>query len=374
MSNKKLKCTLTYGNNKENHLSQIIAGFTLLKKQNLLNLSTIFDTKLKESQIHNELIKVEIGNKVLIYDLADGYQSFHDMQVFDNLLNNVDFYFKRSYDETQHDILKNKKKIKPLGLNYHVSCKGNPFDTFQPKSNNSASIFKEYIAFLRYYKRFHKNIYYPKFENIPSPSIEPYKILYSVRLWNPDTVKKENISKGYPNLNEFEVSRVFEKWQSNLENVTKQRIEIARSLKETFGDTLIGGISEDLYSIKMAPDLIAPNTLTMKYMFMKLLKTNVICVSSEGLHHSIGWKFAEFVAASKAIITDKLRYSLPGDFEKNKNYLEYNNINELINQTSSLLKNKPLINQMEIENHNYYKKYVQPDQLVLNSLKEANIL
>ena len=107
---------------------------------------------------------------------------------------------------------------------------------------------------------------------------------------------------------------------------------------------------------------------------MKLLKTNVICVSSEGLHHSIGWKFAEFVAASKAIITDKLRYSLPGDFEKNKNYLEYNNINELINQTSSLLKNKPLINQMEIENHNYYKKYVQPDQLVLNSLKEANIL
>ena len=33
MSNKKLKCTLTYGNNKENHLSQIIAGFTLLKNK-----------------------------------------------------------------------------------------------------------------------------------------------------------------------------------------------------------------------------------------------------------------------------------------------------------------------------------------------------
>ncbi|MDC1379404.1 hypothetical protein N8273_02070 [Algibacter sp.] len=373
MNNKKLKCTLTYGNN-THHLSQIITGFTLLKKQTLLNLTTVFDTKIKESQIHNEIIKVEIGDKVLIYDLADGYQSFHDMQAFDNVLNNVDFYFKRSYDETQHVILKNKKKIKPLGLNYPVSCKGNPFDSFRPKSNNSASKFKEYIAFLRYYKRFHKNIYYPKYENIPSPSNEPYKILYSVRLWNPDTVKKENISKGYPNLNEFDVSRVFEKWQSNLENVTKQRIEIARSLKETFGDTLIGGISGDPYSIKMAPDLIASETITMKYNFMKLLKTNVICVSSEGLHHSIGWKFAEFVAASKAIITDKLRYSLPGDFEKNKNYLEYGNIDELINQTSSLLKDRALINQIEIKNYDYYKNYIKPDRLVLNSLKEAHIL
>ena len=372
--NKTLDLVLTYGNNTEDHLSQIIAGFTMLKRQQFINLNILFDPNLKNSQIHNAVIKLEVNDKTIIYDLADGYQSFHDMQKFDSLLNDIDFYFKRSFDAEKHCNLVNKNKIKPLGLNYHVSCPGNHYDFLKPKSINIVARLKEIYNYMRYEKRFHSKIYYPKFENEPSKKNNDYKILYSVRLYDPAKLNKRDIEKGYPELSSLEIDEVYENWYRILARVTQQRIEIVKVLKQRFGDKFIGGISEDDYALKVVPELIAPKSMTMKYEFMKLLKTNIICVSSEGLHHSIGWKFAEFVSASKAIVTDRLAYSLPGNFQKDKNYLEYTNTDELIKQLETLLNNTDLIKNMEVENYIYYKNYVKPDRLVFNSLKEANIL
>lgn len=42
-----------------------------------------------------------------------------------------------------------------------------------------------------------------------------------------------------------------------------------------------------------------------------MVKESDICITTTGLHRSIGWKFAEYIAASKAIVTEKLNYS-PG--------------------------------------------------------------
>ena len=160
----KLNCYITYGIVHEAHLSQILAGYKMLKDQNILNYKILFNPEIKASQMHNTIIVVKVLGKTLVYDLADGYQSFHDMEKFDKVLNEVDFYFKRSFDISKHTKLKNKNKIKPLGLNYHVSCKGNPFDLFRAKTDTPFSIMKEYLKYIRYEKRFHKNIFYPKFE------------------------------------------------------------------------------------------------------------------------------------------------------------------------------------------------------------------
>ena len=75
------------------------------------------------------------------------------------------------------------------------------------------------------------------------------------------------------------------------------------------------------------------------------------------------------VAASKAIVSEKLHYELPGDFKKGKNYLEFNNVDKCINSIYELIQDKNKRYNMMKNNHIYYMNYVKPDKLVFNSLR-----
>lgn len=55
-----------------------------------------------------------------------------------------------------------------------------------------------------------------------------------------------------------------------------------------------------------------------------------ICIGSMGLDESIGWKTAEYVAAGKAIIHEKMSYQIPYGFNKDTNYLEFSSADECI--------------------------------------------
>jgi hypothetical protein len=86
------------------------------------------------------------------------------------------------------------------------------------------------------------------------------------------------------------------------------------------------------------------------------------------LHGSIGWKFGEYVAASRAIISEPLRYLLPGNFQKNTNYLEFNNPDSLIEQITILLSDQKKTLSIMEANFNYYNNYVKAENLILNTL------
>ena len=60
-------------------------------------------------------------------------------------------------------------------------------------------------------------------------------------------------------------------------------------------------------------------------------------MASTGLHGSTGWKLAEYVAAGRAIVTEPLRYTLPGGFEEGKNYKTYTSPAECEEQLRQLL-------------------------------------
>jgi hypothetical protein len=84
-----------------------------------------------------------------------------------------------------------------------------------------------------------------------------------------------------------------------------------------------------------------------------------ICIGSMGLHKSIGWKTGEYVAASKAIINEKLKYEMPGDFKDGINYISYNTVNECFNAVDYLISNPDIVYKMKCANHRYYKKYLK---------------
>ena len=186
------------------------------------------------------------------------------------------------------------------------------------------------------------------FEAYPVPST-PNKVLLLARLWNPDHVSSAHLK----------VER---------EKINSNRIECIRACRSELGDQFTGGLQDDSFSRSLAPDLLAPLSLTKRSNFLQAVKTHTVCIATTGLHDSIGWKVGEYVAASRAIVSEPLRYELPGDFADGKNYLSYADKTELVNNIRTLLANRTTLSNMMRRNFDYYHANVRPDVLVLNTL------
>jgi len=370
----KIKCKILFNDNPGNtHLSQVLAGYKLLENQEILKIDCIKPYREFRSSgmyEHNGIAEVCFGDKILAYDLADGYQSIHRKDVFDNQMNRLDFYFKRSYNPSFHKDMKNKNKVKALGLNYLCTCKGNPYDRFFFNSLKPSE-FRRLAAHVHIGDR--DKFFFEQFES-NEKKYNDYKLLFLTRIWNSEGTNAKNIKKTYPYLSDIQAEEEAKRWKNSLDSATESRIEYVKALREHFGDKVIAGISRSDFSEKVCPDLIVSDDFTERNNYLRMIKENYICITSEGLHNSIGWKFAEYVAAGKAIITEPLFYEVPFSFTENQNYLVYNDVDSLINKCEYLLNNVSAIHQMESNNRNYYSEHVRPDMLVLDTLKTAQIL
>ena len=95
-----------------------------------------------------------------------------------------------------------------------------------------------------------------------------------------------------------------------------------------------------------------------------------ICITTTGLHRSTGWKFAEFVAAGKAIVSEPLAFFAPGGMSANRNYLPFESTDRLLSAIDDLLSHPRAIRDMEKENTDYYSHYLRPDALVFNAIEQ----
>jgi hypothetical protein len=122
------------------------------------------------------------------------------------------------------------------------------------------------------------------------------------------------------------------------------------------------------YARKHYPDCTLDGSLTRKGKYLALVKQSDICIASMGLHGSNGWKLAEYVAASKAIVSEHLRYEVPGNFSPQRNYLPFDRPEECVRNVGELIANERLAYRLKVNNYEYYHTFVRPDRLVLNTL------
>ena len=146
------------------------------------------------------------------------------------------------------------------------------------------------------------------------------------------------------------------------------RVDIIKRLKNELGSNFTGGLYNSKYAQENYPELILDESITQKENYLNLVKNCDICIGSLGLHKSTGWKTAEYVAASKAIVNENLFYESLGDFESGKNYLGFKDENECIEHIYELIKNPDKIVKMQNNNYIYYNKFLRPDMQVLNTL------
>ena len=91
-------------------------------------------------------------------------------------------------------------------------------------------------------------------------------------------------------------------------------------------------------------------------------------MATTGLNGSNGWKLGEYVALSKAVISEPLVFQVTGDFAKEKNYLEFTDPEKLVTAATRLFDDKTLRLALMINNYRYYQAYLRPDALILNTL------
>lgn len=324
---------------KSPHLNQIYAGFDMLSAQGLINLKY----KKGSGDSLKPLVKVIINKKhSVVYDTLDGLNWVagdleENIAYFSNI--KADYYFKRSYSE----VLKSKNKnlnLFPLGFNYYMNHKLIFNDSIKNIIKNT-SIYKA----LRSNKQNVNSDYFEK----KGDTNRKDQIIFFSRLWDPDK--------------EHDLNKKFE-----LNELNKSRINVIKTCKNEFGDIFLGGLIDNDFTRRTVPEYISTPELTKKINYLNNVKKSNICIATTGLHNSTAWKFGEYLACSKAIISEPLKYSVTGDFNPEKNYLEFTNENQLIDNINLLLNDHSMVNKMMINNTNYYNDYLRPDKLILNTL------
>jgi hypothetical protein len=342
--NKLFECEIEYLPNF--HLMQIYAGFFELEKMGILDL------KLIRTEPRSPSVITAIINKKhkVIYDTDDGLTWIrgNDIANLEHFQNNVeaDFYFKRSYDPRMQQYKPKNCKVYPLGLNYNVHPDKNLL-LYTPSLKGKLKYFAKTNVIAK--RITNGKFYYAKdFEYYPLKS-RRNRILFLTRVWDPEKAPSDAGKELRLRLN-------------------KTRTECIEACKKQYGDLFTGGLFMEYYAKKNYPSLAMPSDFTNKSSYLQSVKEHTICISTTGLSNSIGWKLGEYVAASRVIVSEPLHFELPGNFEKGKNYFEFETSEQLLARIDYLLSNPDVIIETMKNNHYYYNNFVRPQNLILNTL------
>lgn len=324
------------------HISQIIAGFLSLREKGCLdfNIDVCYDKIIPFPVPH--LVEAEIEGRRIAFDMCDGYGNIDAIKAY---IDNVDYYFKRSFS-TKSNMSYPKtiqQKIYPLGFNYHVTHLKNPIESIISINallagpTNLYYPIKQIVKMIRGYGR---DRYYTqdKFEKMADYKKDNIKILYLTRLW-------EN------------------------EEISVTRINLVRELKKHFKNHFIGGVDNKPYARKTCPDLIVSPDFTRRPNYLNTMHQSDICIGTTGLHESIGWKTGEYIAASRAIVHETFNYEVPGHFNEGKNYLEFETIDQCLENVNHLFENPDALYNMKLANQHYYESWLKPEKLIENALQ-----
>lgn len=323
--------TVTLHLKKSQHLNQYIYGFLMLQRTGVLKIKSInHDDSLKK-----HILRANINGLKIVYDAEDGdhfERGFFSQSDYEW----CDFYYKRSCSES---LLIKYPKCRPLTFNYSLTPSYSKIDYL---NQNFRRLMGK--GDIRHYD----------LEVTPFYSSQP-KILFITGLWDP------------MESHDPEVQREFEE-------ITMKRVSILKTLKRHYSHCATFGVNGDRdFTRRVAGEFILPKRLTTRPQFISMMKSHDICITTNGLHNSIGWRFGEFVASSRAIISEKLHYKVPGCFSKGVNYLSFNSEDSLLKSLSCLLENHDMRLSMMLENQNYYKNHVRPDILIMNTIIESGV-
>jgi len=344
-----------------NPLQQLYTGFSQLQRRGIVRVAqTIVRRDFRSAHAPQHL---RYARYAQLHVVVDGrlqlHYDVHDSREIDGEhLERSDCYFKRSYCSAYLEGLGEKaRKVHPLGLNYLVYADEPDRAALQrgiflPDPENG-----KLRALLRATGLGGRLMYSPRFSALQAlPDFDaPPRILFMTGVWDPHD----------------DPQRAQDKIEERI-RINEMRAACVRLLRREFGSRFQGGLIHSEFARRHYPDALLPdNSQSASRHYFELLRKHPVCVATSGLHGSIGWKFAEYVAFAKAIVSEKLNYEVPGGLAPGVNYLEFQSAEDCVTQATRLLGDRSLRHALMDANARYYQSHLRPDVLVLNTLLVA---
>lgn len=314
------------------HRQHIYTGFSMLAQQGLIRLRQVYG---------GHGVAASAGGRRAYFDVDDG------PDISAAALAGADVYFKRSYSVDAVRPLDGHARIRPLGLNYCVFPDGPDAAGALRALRREPSTGRRIAGALRALCL--SGAFVPRvtaFENPPQPAAEP-RVLFLTRAWNPRPTANRGAGPSRQDINET-------------------RAACIRALRREFGARALAGFEPSPLVSERFPGLEAPVPMAQAA-YLARLPSFPICVATTGLHGSIGWKMAEYVASARAIVTEPLNYCVPG-FEAGQHYLPFESVDQCVEAVGALFDDRARRAAMMAANQRFYRDRVRPDRLVWNAL------
>lgn len=335
-------------------LSQLFTGFALLAR------AGVAEVRLRQAASSWRDLATVIG-----VVLGDGTRLFYDVgdaaHIRGDALEWCDRYYKRSYAPSiAPDV--SSPKVHPLGFNYAAYTHGDwryrrmlwtALRTGPRGAPNTARSIADASAWLsRIARRPAGRRLCPvdAFEATPSPRSQP-RVLLLTRTWDATQVRGDlALSEAWVALNE-------------------QRAACIRALRREFGGAALCGFAPSGDAVRDYPDCVMPDErMSAKRAYLELMQRSDICIATTGLAGSNGWRLGEYVASSRAIVSERLLSEVPGDFADGRNYLSFIDADGCIDAAVRLFEDRDRRLAMMEQNQRYYRAFLRPERLVLNTL------
>jgi len=326
------------------HTSYILAGLLDLANDPYFNVKWInADPPWQSERLQEHLtICVELGQRAsrIVFDIHDQAERFNLAD-----LGACDIYFKRNFSEQASESLESAllRKVHPFGMTFPCRSDG----TFQWLTTVLKHVGGHSLSNIGEIKKVLNILRLPesRFFERP-PECETHNlVLFQTRLWTHDEVT------GLPSA----------------EEINDGRINLVKLLKKELKSKFVGGLMPTEFAQRYFSELVVPSSFSRKA-YINLRNKCLIGVYSIGLHHSIAWKLAEYMAGSLCIVSEPLVNTVAHPLKEGIEYNTFSNPDKCLEICNRLLEDKELSSKMRHAAFSYYQTNVKPSSMIRQCL------
>jgi hypothetical protein len=165
-------------------------------------------------------------------------------------------------------------------------------------------------------------------------------------------------------------------WPEDVEGVpdhhtqpNHQRATVIRALRRRLGGRFVGGFIPTAYARQHFPDCLSDQP-SDPISYLRAVRAAAIVVSTEGLKYSIPFKVPEFLAASRAIVSEPFRPLLPVPLVSGSHLVTFTEPEQCADVCERLLDHPDEVQALREGGWTYYRDEVRPDALMRNRLAD----
>jgi len=337
-------------------MSGLLSGIAALEARNVVSLSvefvsTVADTPYALMELAVTERKTGTTRNIVLdfYDRAD--------RIVPDALRFADIYFKRQFGpETRSAAgLSNAEKIEPMGLTIagysarvlrHV-CFAIVASLRSKEARRARGAMAHLLRRAFDEARLWTTSPAPDAALLRETDNKHGRIVFQPRLW-PTTPGSRD---------QFDVAN-------------EDRIATVQALRTAFPDERAIGLLPTDTATQMAPDLVLAERVTTSQ-YHQQLRSSLVAVNCLGLSGSVGWKFAEYLAAGNSVVSQPIEKQLLAPVVEGVHYLAYRTPEECVALCRRLMSDDALSGRMREVNRQYFLDWVNPPAHMAHLLKRA---